>query len=197
MAKIIKLCFLVGCVASAAIGMACGRTGAGETEKHEKDDEVEWNVSVHRAVQFTDSLTGVSTDAYYTVADTAAVNEKLRSVRPENLTLGWTVPWSDGVIFLVAYENEPVLSGKVKVTEVNSISSYGGDVQVAFKFPDADKWAEITRKNIGKRLAIFVNGQLMSAPQVNTEIEHGNCSVTIPASGVRNYLPDYAPERVR
>lgn len=197
MAKIIKLCFLVGCVAVVAIGMACGRTCATETEKTDRDDEVVWNVAVHRAVQFSDPLTGVSTDAYYTVADTAAVNEKLRSVRPENLTLGWTMPWSDGVIFLVAYENEPVLSGKVKVTEVNSISSYGGDVQVAFKFPDADKWAEITRKNIGKRLAIFVNGQLMSAPQVNTEIEHGNCSVTIPASGVRNYLPDYAPERVR
>lgn len=197
MAKIIKLCFLVGWVASAAIGTACGSTGATETEKTDRDDEVVWNITVHRAVQFSDSLTGVSTDAYYTVADTAAVNEKLRSVRPENLTLGWTMPWSDGVIFLVAYENEPVLSEKVKVTEVNSISSYGGDVQVAFKFPDADKWAEITRKNIGKRLAIFVNGQLMSAPQVNTEIEHGNCSVTIPASGVRNYLSDYAPERGR
>lgn len=197
MAKIINLSFLVGCVASAAIGMACGRTGATETEKTDRDDEVVWNVTVHRAVQFSDSLTGVSTDAYYTVADTAAVNEKLRSVRPENLTLGWTVPWADGVIFLVAYENEPVLSEKVKVTEVNTIFSYGDDVHVAFKFPAADKWAEITRKNISKRLAIFVNGQLMSAPQVNTEIEHGNCSVTIPASGVRNYLPDYAPERVR
>lgn len=196
MTKIIKLCFWVGCVAFAAIGMACGRTGAAETEKTDKDDDVEWNVAVHKVVQFSDSLTGVSTDAYYTVADTAAVNERLRSVRPENLTLGWTVPWSDGVIFLVAYENEPVLSGKVKVTEVNSISSYGGDVQVAFKFPDADKWAEITRKNIGKRLAIFVNGQLMSAPQVNTEIEHGNCSVTIPASGIKDYLPDYVLERV-
>lgn len=197
MAKIIKLCFLVGCVASAAIGMACGRTCATETEKTDRNDEVVWNVAVHRAVQFSDSLTGVSTDAYYTVADTAAVNEKLRSVRPENLTLGWTVPWSDGVIFLVAYENEPVLSGKVKVTEVNSISSYGGDVQVAFKFPDADKWAEITRKNIGKRLAIFVNGQLMSAPQVNTEIEHGNCSVILPADMLKEFLPKYALQKVK
>ncbi len=42
----------------AAITTACGNTSITKTEKV---DGVEWNVSLHKAVQFNDSLTGVST----------------------------------------------------------------------------------------------------------------------------------------
>lgn len=156
--------------------------------KSEKVDGTEWNVSVKKAVQFCDSFTGVSTEANYTIADTAAINQKLLGIKPENLTLEWTIPNADGTIWLVAYENGPIISETVSVTEMNSIPSYGGNIQVVFKFPDAEKWKEITRDNIGKRLAIFVNGQLMNAPQVNTEITSGNCSVTIPANMIHEYL---------
>lgn len=121
------------------------------------------------------------------VADTAVVNEKLLSIKPENLTLDWTIPGADGTIWLVAYESEPILSEKVIVTEANSMPSYGGDIQVGFKFTDVEKWATITGENIGKRLAVFVNGRLMNAPRVNSEIESGNCSVSIPANMVKDF----------
>lgn len=75
--------------------------------------------------------------------------------------------------------------------------SYSGNIQVAFKFADADKWATITRENIGSRLAVFVNSQLMNAPQVNNEITSGNCSVTIPGDMIKQYLPDIDLEKIK
>ena len=131
------------------------------------------------------------------VADTAVVNEKLLSIKPENLTLDWTIPGADGTIWLVAYESEPILSEKVIVTEANSMPSYGGDIQVGFKFTDVEKWATITGENIGKRLAVFVNGRLMNAPRVNSEIESGNCSVSIPANMVKDFLPNLDLEKIK
>lgn len=178
----------------AVVSTACGKTS---TTKTEKVDGVEWNVSVCNAVQFNDPQTGVDTDNNYTVADTAAVNEKLLSIKLEKLTLDWTIPGTDGTIWLVAYESEPILSEKVIVTEANSMPSYGGDIQVGFKFPDVEKWATITRENIGKRLAVFVNGRLMNAPRVNSEIESGSCSVSIPANMVKDFLPNLDLEKIK
>ncbi len=178
----------------AVVSTACGKTS---TTKTEKVDGVEWNVSVCNAVQFNDPQTGVDTDNNYTVADTAAVNEKLLSVKPENLTVDWTIPGADGTIWLVAYESEPILSEKVIVMEANSMPSYGGDIQVGFKFTDVEKWATITRENIGKRLAVFVNGRLMNAPRVNCEIESGSCSVSIPANMVKDFLPNLDLEKIK
>lgn len=178
----------------AVVSTACGKTS---TTKTEKVDGVEWNVSICNAVQFNDPQTGVDTDNNYTVADTAAVNEKLLSIKLEKLTLDWTIPGTDGTIWLVAYESEPILSEKVIVTEANSMPSYGGDIQVGFKFPDVEKWATITRENIGKRLAVFVNGRLMNAPRVNSEIESGSCSVSIPANMVKDFLPNLDLEKIK
>lgn len=187
MPKRLTLPALLVSIALAVAVTACGNTS---TTKTEKVEGVEWNISVRKAVQFYDTRTGVSTDDKYTLADTASINQQLLGIKPENLTLEWTIPSADGSIWLVAYENGPILSEKVAVTEANTMPSYGGNIQVAFKFADADKWATITRENIGSRLAVFVNGQLMNAPQVNNEITSGNCSVTIPDDMIKQYLPD-------
>lgn len=194
MPKRLTLPALLASIALAVVVTACGNKC---TTKTEKVESVEWSVTVRKAVQFSDTLTGVSTDGNYTLADTADINQQLLGIKPENLTLEWTIPSADGSIWLVAYENGPILSEKVSVTEANTMPSYGGNIQVAFKFADADKWAAITRENIGSRLAVFVNGQLMNAPQVNNEITSGNCSVTIPGDMIKQFLPNIDLEKLK
>lgn len=194
MAKKLYLFASLVSIIMAVATTACGKTSNTKTEKV---DGVEWNISVRKAVQFNDPQTGINTDNNYTVADTASVNEKLLSVKPENLTLDWTIPNTDGTIWLVAYESEPILSEKVSITEANSIPAYGGNIQIGFKFSNTEKWATITRENIGKRLALFVNGQLMNAPQVNNVIESGYCSVSIPANMVTDFLPNLDLEKIK
>ena len=51
--------------------------------------------------------------------------------------------------------------------------------------------------HIGKRLAVFVNGQLINAPQVNSEIESGSCSVSIPANMATEFLPNLDLEKIK
>ncbi len=178
----------------AVVATSYGNTSATKTEKIKG---IEWNVTITKAVQFNDSLTGINTDVKYSVADTATINQKLLGIEPENQTFDWTIPSADGSIWLVAYESTPILSEKANVTEANLIQSYGCDIQVAFKFADAKKWETITKENIGKRLAVFVNGQLMNAPQVNNEITSGYCSVSIPAEMIHDYLPNLDLEKLK
>lgn len=55
-----------------------------------------------------------------------------------------------------------------------------GGPQVAVEFTDAGakKFAEITKRNIGKPLAIFLDNQILSAPIVQAEIIGGNAVIT-------------------
>ncbi len=51
-------------------------------------------------------------------------------------------------------------------------------VQITFDTEGAKLFQELTKNNIGKRLAIFVGGQLVSAPTVQAEISGGTAVIT-------------------
>jgi protein-export membrane protein SecD len=52
--------------------------------------------------------------------------------------------------------------------------------QVALRFDDEGSrmFADLTRENIGKRIAILIDGQIVSAPTVQTEITNGQAVIT-------------------
>lgn len=51
-------------------------------------------------------------------------------------------------------------------------------VSIEFTKEGADKFSEITEKNVGKRLAILLDGNVISAPVVNEKISGGNALIT-------------------
>lgn len=51
-------------------------------------------------------------------------------------------------------------------------------VQIAFDAEGAKLFQELTKKNVGKRIAIFVGGELVSAPTVQQEIAGGTAVIT-------------------
>lgn len=91
MPKRLTLPALLVSIALAVVTTACGNTS---TTKTEKIEGVEWNVTVRKAVQFYDTQPGVSPENKYTLADTASINQQLLGIKPENLTLEWTMPSS-------------------------------------------------------------------------------------------------------
>jgi len=195
MPKRLTLPALLVSIALAVVATACGNTS---TTKTEKVEGVEWNVTVNKVVELKDTTTGISTYQDFTVADTATVNALMKEIKHcGNITIDWTLPSDDGSIEIGAYENEPLLSEKVSITEATSIAVYDDDIQVIFKFADADKWATITRENIGKRLAVIVNGQLMNVLQANNEVPSGYCFVIIPGDMIKQYLPGIDLERIK
>ncbi|KKS13419.1 protein-export membrane protein SecD [Candidatus Daviesbacteria bacterium RIFOXYD1_FULL_41_10] len=59
---------------------------------------------------------------------------------------------------------------KAAVTFGSSGKSSGPQVSIEFTSDGAKKFAEITKRNVGKPLAIFLDNQLVSAPNVEQEI---------------------------
>lgn len=72
------------------------------------------------------------------------------------------------------------LTGKQLTTARVDFAQQTGGVQVALQFNDegADLFAELTRANIGKRIGIFIDGELISAPAVQSEIPGGQAVIT-------------------
>ncbi|MBP7832628.1 MAG: protein translocase subunit SecD [Candidatus Levybacteria bacterium] len=80
--------------------------------------------------------------------------------------------------------NNPIkteLSGKdLKSSQVvfNNTGVGGAQVQLDFTPTGAKSFAAITKRNIGKPLAIVLDNQLVEAPQVNSEIVNGTAVIT-------------------
>ncbi|MFA4954547.1 MAG: protein translocase subunit SecD [Patescibacteria group bacterium] len=72
------------------------------------------------------------------------------------------------------------LTGKQLERAQLDFDQQGGNAQVALKFNDEGKklFAEITKRNVGKPVAIFLDGQPISIPTVNQEITGGEAVIT-------------------
>ena len=67
----------------------------------------------------------------------------------------------------------------IKETSVTFDSNTGKpQVQLVFTSEGAKKFANITKRNIGKQVAIVLDNQLVSSPVVNQEINGGNAVIT-------------------
>ena len=132
--------------------------------------------------------------AYANYKDTADINrylsmKEIQSELPKDLRLKWGVS---------AYEYDP--KGQtfelyaIRSTERNGRAPLEGDVVVSAKdeydqfgkpavsmsmnTDGARRWAQLTKQNIGKSIAIVLDGYVYSAPNVNTEITGGNSQIT-------------------
>lgn len=74
---------------------------------------------------------------------------------------------------------ETLLSGSA-LKEADVSYDNLGRPQIAFKMTNegAEKFAKITRENIGNKLAITLDGVIQTAPQINSEIPSGNGVIT-------------------
>lgn len=74
------------------------------------------------------------------------------------------------------------------VFDVSAVKdSFGNDMLVAKLFPeDAQKFAELTRDNVGRQLAIFVLGKYCFAPGINAEIIGGRIQASLYPDNLAN-----------
>lgn len=74
---------------------------------------------------------------------------------------------------------------------VSELIHYPGDdgITIPFNLSDTAKYAEITERNIEKRIAISINGRVVSTPVVKMKIANGACSVILPKSQISTIFP--------
>ncbi|MEY2640666.1 MAG: hypothetical protein RL150_59 [Candidatus Parcubacteria bacterium] len=79
-----------------------------------------------------------------------------------------------------AYEHTGLTGGQLKRASVVFGSQMSASPQVLLQFDGAgaDLFGDLTAKNIGKEMAIFLDGNLLSAPVIQTEILGGEATIT-------------------
>ena len=123
----------------------------------------------HKIVVDLPGLTNVQ-DAIDRIGKTAQLSFKEEVKQDKSSTLS----------AFLAFNNKAVLTGKdVKKAEV-SFDSTSGKPQVALNFSTngAKKFAEITKKNVGNRVGIFIDETVLTAPVVQQAITDGNAVIT-------------------
>lgn len=113
---------------------------------------------------------------------------------PDSVDWAWIRYWnrSDSLAplwDLLVYDRTPLLTDTVVPHEDNNIDGFP---QLAWRFNDPCRFAEITRNHINRSLALSINGRIIMAPTVNNEIESGNCAV---GAITREELMDYLEEQ--
>lgn len=75
---------------------------------------------------------------------------------------------------------------------VSELLHYPDDegVTMPFTISDTAKYAEITESNLNKRIAIAINGFVVSTPVVKTRLDNGMCSVVLEDSHVAKLFPN-------
>lgn len=79
-----------------------------------------------------------------------------------------------------------------ETVHIQELIRYQGntDVTMPFHFANVEKYAEITRNNLEKRIAISVNGVVVSTPMVKMEITDGACSVLLSKEQALQLFPN-------
>ena len=78
-----------------------------------------------------------------------------------------------------------------ETVHISELLRYPDDdgITMPFTLSDTAKYAEITGDNLEKRIAISVNGQVLSTPVVKIKIENGACSVILDEKQTKDLFP--------
>lgn len=132
---------------------------------------------------------------YASARDTAEVNKIIYSalakqILPSDCRLLWSAKPADGIQAKNIYELHAI-----KVTTTNGRAPIEGDVvtdakdqfnnltgtpevSMTMNSDGARRWAALTKANVGKAIAIVLDGTVYSAPRVNGEISGGQSSIS-------------------
>jgi SecD/SecF fusion protein len=76
-------------------------------------------------------------------------------------------------------DGQPSMSGKYITNANMAFSQLGNQAEVHFSMnaEGAKRWANLTRENVGRQIAIVMDGLVVSSPRVNSEITGGSSTI--------------------
>ena len=135
----------------------------------------------------------LSVVGYANVRDTAYIGQLLASpeakqIIPSDVRLLWSAKPADGIqaknIFelhalkVTTSNGRAPLEGDVIVDAKDEFDQYNRPcVSMQMNSEGARLWAQLTKANVGKAIAIVLDGVVYSAPRVNGEIDGGNSQI--------------------
>ncbi|MDD4235928.1 MAG: protein translocase subunit SecDF [Bacteroidales bacterium] len=124
--------------------------------------------------------------------DTAKINsffelDQVKVIKPNDLEFAWTfkpVGESNDYYELIALKKSakggPVLTGDAisNARDEFGQSQASAEVSMSMNGSGSNEWARITRNNVGRSIAIVLDGYVYSYPTVQDEIKGGRSSIT-------------------
>ena len=131
---------------------------------------------------------------YASVRDTAAINKLIygslaKQILPSDLKLLWSAKPEDGLnkknvyglyaLKVTTSDGRAPLEGDVVTDAKDDFDQHGRPrVSMTMNSEGAREWAALTKANIGKAIAIVLDGVVYSAPRVDGEITGGQSSIS-------------------
>ena len=161
------------------------------------ESELEQAKKQHPLLAFlqTTGSGSLSLVGYASARDTAAINKAIYSqvakqVLPTDLRLMWSAKPTDNIQAKNIYELHAL-----KVTTTNGRAPLEGDVitdasdqfnhvtgapevSMSMNSEGARRWSELTKANIGKAIAIVLDGVVYTSPRILSQIDGGQSSIT-------------------
>ena len=161
------------------------------------ESELEQAKKQHPLLAFlqTTGSGSLSLVGYASARDTAAINKVIygqvaKQVLPTDLRLMWSAKPTDNIQAKNIYELHAL-----KVTTTNGRAPLEGDVitdasdqfnhvtgapevSMSMNSEGARRWSELTKANIGKAIAIVLDGVVYTSPRIRSQIDGGQSSIT-------------------
>ena len=131
---------------------------------------------------------------YASVRDTAAVNKMIygslaKQILPSDLKLLWSAKPEDGLnkknvyglyaLKITTSDGRAPLEGDVVTDAKDDFDQHGRpQVSMTMNSEGAREWAALTKANVGKAIAIVLDGVVYSAPRVDREISGGQSVIS-------------------
>ena len=131
---------------------------------------------------------------YANVRDTAEINKLIygqlaKQILPSDLKLLWGAKPEDGLnkknvyglyaLKITTSDGRAPLEGDVVTDAKDQFDQHGRpEVSMTMNSEGAREWAAVTKANVGKAIAIVLDGVVYSAPRVNGEISGGQSSIS-------------------
>ena len=131
---------------------------------------------------------------YANVRDTAAINKMIygqlaKQILPSDLKLLWSAKPEDGLnkknvyglyaLKITTSDGRAPLEGDVVTDAKDDFNQHGRpQVSMTMNSEGAREWAALTKANVGKAIAIVLDGVVYSAPRVDGEISGGQSSIS-------------------
>ena len=147
------------------------------------------------AILSTTGQNALSCVGYASVRDTAEINRLIHSdiakqILPADLKLLWSAKPADGLQVKNYYELHALkittttgrapLEGDVITDAADQFNHLSGqpEVSMTMNTDGARRWSAITKANIGRAVAIVLDGLVYTSPRINGQIDGGQSSIT-------------------
>jgi preprotein translocase subunit SecD len=118
------------------------------------------------------------------VSETGKINDHINTLDLENCKFAWSQNFDDTDVCLYALKTSAEKAALLDHSDIESVKfctdkiTGSNEIEITLKKEAVQLWADATKKNINKSVAIVLGDHVISAPVIRSVIDGGHCMIT-------------------